>query len=133
LLRIPDWCSQFKVKINGQGFTGKKGELLTVNRVWNDGDEMQVTMSMDMQVLQDKDKGSEKVIVQRGPQVLALDDMLDTRSNLPPDWIGDQFYQLKGKVNGEEKIYRMVPFADAGQTKGHYQVTVDKMTELRPL
>lgn len=72
-------------------------------------------------------------IIQRGPQVLALDDMLDTRSSLPPDWIGDQFYQLKGRVNGEEKIYRMVPFADAGQTMGHYQVAVDKMEEMRPL
>ncbi len=133
LLRVPEWCSQFKVKINGQDFTGKKGELITMNMVWNDGDEMRVTMSMDMQVLQDKNKGSEKVIIQRGPQVLALDDMLDTRSNLPQDWIGHQFYQLKGKVNGEEKIYRMVPFADAGQTSGHYQVAVDKMEEMRSL
>jgi hypothetical protein len=64
---------------------------------------------------------------------LALDDMLDTRSNLPQGWIGHQFYQLKGKVNGEEKIYRMVPFADAGQTEGHYQVAVDKMEEMRSL
>ncbi len=94
---------------------------------------MRVMMFMDMQVLQDKNKGSEKVIIQRGPQVLALDDMLDTRSSLPPYWIGDQFYQLKGRVNGEEKIYRMVPFADAGQTMGHYQVAVDKMEEMRPL
>lgn len=128
-LRVPEWCSQFKATVDGQNFTGKKGALLVLNRTWKDGDTVQITLSMDLQMLADKNKGSDKVIVQRGPQVLALDDMLDTRNKLPEGWIGEQFYQLKGKVKGQEKIYRMVPFAEAGQTMGHYQVLVDKVED----
>jgi hypothetical protein len=90
---------------------------------------MQLTLSMDVQVLQDNNKGSDKVILQRGPQVLAVDDMLDTQNSLPQAWVGNQFYQVNGKRGGEEKLYRMVPFADAGQTMGHYQVLVDKIEQ----
>lgn len=129
-LRVPEWCTQYTATIAGQHFTGRKDQLLMIDRTWNNGDEIQITMSMDMQVLQDKNRGSDKVVVQRGPQVLALDDILDTRSSLPQGWVGDQFYQLKGKINGQEKIYKMVPFADAGQTMGHYQVLIDKVEGL---
>ncbi len=85
---------------------------------------------MDVVELKDQNKGSDKVVVQRGPQVLAVDDMLDTRDHLPAGWIGVQFYLVKGKQDGKAKVYRMVPFADAGQTLGHYDVLIDRLENI---
>lgn len=126
-LRNPKWCSGFRATLNGQEFLGKQEDLLTIDREWQNGDQLQISIPMELQVHADNNKGSGEVIMQRGPQVLALDDMLDTHNSLPKAWVGDQFYEVKGLRNGKETIYRMVPFADAGQTMGHYQVPVDSI------
>ena len=130
-LRVPDWCSDYRATAGGQTYAGKAGQLLTVDRMWQNGDRVEVTMSLDLRVTADPDKGSEGVIVQRGPQVLAEDDRLDTVDKLPPGWFGGQFYRLSGKVNGKEKLLRLVPFAEAGQSQGHYRVVLNRIAELK--
>ncbi len=130
LLRVPEWCSQFIATVAGQTYKGEKGKLLSIKRIWKEGETISLAMSMDVVELKDQNKGSDKVVVQRGPQVLAVDDMLDTRDHLPAGWIGVQFYLVKGKQDGKAKVYRMVPFADAGQTLGHYDVLIDRLENI---
>lgn len=130
-LRVPDWCTVFQAVVGSQTYTGKAGQLLTLNRTWQNCDEVRITMSLDLRVLPDPNKGSEGIIVQRGPQVLAEDDRLDTVNQLPSGWFGGQFYRLKGKANGRDKQLRLVPFAEAGQSQGHYRVILDKVTDLQ--
>jgi DUF1680 family protein len=130
-LRVPEWCSDYQARVGTQTFRGKAGELLTIDRPWQSGDQVQIMCSMDLRVDPDPNKGSERVSVQRGPQVLAEDDKLDTVNALPGGWAGDQFYRLEGQVNGKKKLLRLVPFADAGQTGGHYQVLLEKITGLQ--
>ena len=130
-LRVPEWCRQYQASVGGETFQGKAGEFLLINRLWRGGEQVQISLSLDLQVVADNNRGSDRVSIQRGPQVLAEDDMLDTANQLPEGWIGGQFYRLKGKVNGRDKLFRMVPFADAGQTKGHYQVLLEKLTEVQ--
>ncbi|MBO0936057.1 glycoside hydrolase family 127 protein [Fibrella sp. HMF5335] len=129
-LRVPDWCSDYRATVGGQTYAGKAGQLLTLERSWQNGEQVMVTMSLDLQAMPDPNKGSEGVIVQRGPQVLAEDDRLDTVDKLPANWFGGQFYQLTGKVGGQTKQLRLVPFAEAGQTQGHYRVVLDNLTNL---
>ena len=102
LLRVPDWCSDFRATVGGQTYAGKAGQLMTLDRLWQNGESVEVTLSLDLRVLPDPNKGSDGMIVQRGPQVLAEDDRLDTVNKLPPGWFGNQFYRLKGKANGRE-------------------------------
>jgi DUF1680 family protein len=130
-LRVPEWCSQFQARAGGETFPGNAGQLLTLERVWQDGDQVQITLSLDLRVIPDANQNSNRVSIQRGPQVLAEDDQLDTVNQLPPSWQGEQFYPLKGKSNGREKLFRMVPFADAGQTGGHYQVLLEEISNLK--
>jgi hypothetical protein len=130
-LRVPEWCSDYQARVGPETFRGKAGQLLTIDRPWQSGDQVQITCSLDLRVEPDAHKGSERVSVQRGPQVLAEDDKLDTVNSLPPGWAGDQFYRLEGQVRDKKKLLRLVPFADAGQTGGHYQVLLDKITRLQ--
>ncbi len=130
-LRVPEWCSDYQARVGPETFRGKAGQLLTIDRPWQSGDQVQITCSLDLRVEPDTHKGSERVSVQRGPQVLAEDDKLDTVNSLPPGWAGDQFYRLEGQVRDKKKLLRLVPFADAGQTGGHYQVLLDKITRLQ--
>ncbi len=118
--------------VDGQKFNGESGKLLNIKKVWRDGDVIQINRSMDLQKITYKNKGFGKVFLQRGPQVLALDDMLDTKNKLPAGWIGDQFYEVKGKINGEEKTFRMVPFADAGYEVGAHSISHPHLNECSP-
>ena len=129
-LRVPDWCKNFKALIGGQSLQGKGGEMLTVNRPWKTGDEIKIEMSLDLQVIPSGVLAEEKIAIKRGPQVLAADDMIDTFNRLPNNWVGDQFYLIKSKIKEQEMVYRMVPFAEAGQTKGHYSVFLTKGIEV---
>ena len=129
-LRVPEWCKQFKATVAGQTHIGKSGEMLSLTRSWRSGDEIKLEMSLDLHVIPAKTGNEEKIALKRGPQVLAADDMIDTFNQLPANWVGDQFYFIKSKVNGQELIHRMVPFAEAGQTKGHYNVFLPKGTEV---
>lgn len=129
-LRVPEGCSDYRATVGGQTYTGTAGQLLTLDRTWQQNDQVTISMTLALRVLADPNKGSQGVFVQRGPQVLAEDDRLDTVNKLPEGWFGGQFYRLKGKVNGKDRQWRLVPFAEAGQTQGHYRVVLDKLTDL---
>jgi|GEM_PF-3717024 len=83
---------------------------------------------MPFRVIPGPDQSLPGVVVERGLQVLATADRLDTVAKLPVGWVGNQFYLLRAKSGQKDSTLRLVPFADAGQTGGHYQVLLDPIT-----
>lgn len=136
LLRYPHWSSDFTVKVNGaeQPLTGK--EAVSIDRVWAKGDKINISFSMPVKVLDGGISYPGSIAIQRGPQVLVFDKNLnpnvkgdfsiqenavqlqEAASLLPAQWAGSQAYQLKAKVNGENRKIVLVPYADASQTGG---------------
>jgi DUF1680 family protein len=69
-LRIPSWCANATISINGKvSNTGKGGQLVTINRVWKDGDKL--TLKLPMQV-STSNWGRNSRAIERGPLVYAL-------------------------------------------------------------
>jgi DUF1680 family protein len=69
-LRIPKWCASATISINGKiSNTGKGGQLITINRVWKNGDKL--TLKLPMQV-NTSNWGRNSRAIERGPLVYAL-------------------------------------------------------------
>ena len=69
-LRIPSWCNGAVISINGKEIrSGKGGELVTINRLWTNGDKM--TLKLPMQV-STSGWGRNSRAVERGPLVYVL-------------------------------------------------------------
>ncbi|MGI6544707.1 MAG: beta-L-arabinofuranosidase domain-containing protein [Limnochordia bacterium] len=66
-LRIPEWCLQYVVKVNGvEAYrTSENSTYLQVKRLWRDGDLVEITMAMHTSVTQWPRNGS--VTIDRGP------------------------------------------------------------------
>lgn len=87
-LRIPDWCRNPEVKINGQiidlTVVVKKGYAV-LTRVWDNGDIIELVFSMPIELVQSNPNVREnagKLAIQRGPVVYCLEEV-DNGSNLP--------------------------------------------------
>jgi hypothetical protein len=69
-LRIPAWCEMATVKVNGAvASTGRGGAIITLNRKWNSGDAVELTLPMQIFHRQWYENS---VSVERGPLVYAL-------------------------------------------------------------
>ncbi len=69
-LRIPSWCKDAAITINGKAFrSGKGGELVTINRLWTNGDQMMLKLPMQVTT---SGWGRNSRAVERGPLVYAL-------------------------------------------------------------
>jgi DUF1680 family protein len=136
LFRKPYWAKNFVIKINNK-IENSEGDLVSIERTWKKGDQIEISVSVPIKILVGGKSYPNRISFQLGPQVLVFDQKLnkilaeeivldkDTISLvkasdkiLPKNWCGNQVYAMdvesKGKV---EKIY-LVPFADAGQTRG---------------
>jgi len=89
-LRIPGWCNEAKIEVNGSLHTQSPlpGRMVKVERVWSDGDSVDIHLPMHV-VLTRWDKWS--VAVERGPLVYALkikENWKKARERFPgfPDW-----------------------------------------------
>ena len=70
VLRIPSWCLKPEVKINGQPIKDvTAGKLLTLNRSWNNGD--QVTLDFPMHI-RTKEQVNRALSIERGPLLYTL-------------------------------------------------------------
>ncbi|WP_295667107.1 beta-L-arabinofuranosidase domain-containing protein [uncultured Mucilaginibacter sp.] len=68
--RIPAWCSSATISINGVAAkTGKAGQLVTISRVWKNGDKISLKLPMQVSV---SEWGRNSRAVERGPLVYAL-------------------------------------------------------------
>ncbi len=50
-LRVPEWTPDFKAVVNGKAFSGKRGQYLDLTRIWKAGDQIDVVMDMNDQLL----------------------------------------------------------------------------------
>ena len=141
--RVPQWSANFKVKIGGESYTGKKGELLAIKRKWKAGDHAQITFDMPVEVLSGGISYPGAIALKRGPQVLAVDkglngdladlnnitfadnrELTDGDAALPADWDWKEAFYLDAKVNNIPRKVVLVPFAEAGQKTAELEVWI---------
>lgn len=137
LLRKPYWAEEFKITVNGKAQTVTNSEVISLNREWTKGDQIDISFNLPVKILDGGISYPGSVAFQRGPQVLVFDRNLNTgikndfsveanqvsllqltTSVLPTKWVGTQAYQINGSVNGESQKVILVPYADASQTGG---------------
>lgn len=148
-LRVPSWCSSFVAKVGNKEYKGMTNQYLEINRMWKSGDKLVISFKMPIQTINGGKSYPHQVAFQRGPQVLAFDDTLNSgflKSNqldaaqkfaveipaqktnsalLSKQWIGKQAYPMNIKETKQEII--LVPFADASQTGGAIKVWMPLM------
>jgi DUF1680 family protein len=142
--RKPYWAGSFKLLINNikQNTSGR--DVVLINRVWKAHDRITVKMSLPIKVLDGGISYPDAVALQRGPQVLTLDQNLqsvdvqkvvvtpkdlkvtEAKNKLPDGWVGTQCYQLPIKIDGQAATAILVPFADASQTGGKIETWLKK-------
>jgi DUF1680 family protein len=137
-LRVPSWCISFVAKIENKEFKGSPNTYLTIKRTWKTGDKIKISFQMPIQTLAGGKSYPNQLAFQRGPQVLAFDEALNsellketiqiTQPNginnaalLPKQWIGKQAYSIQNVDKNRQKII-IVPYADASQTGGVVKV-----------
>jgi uncharacterized protein len=78
-LRIPGWCNDSQVKVNGESISGgSPGHYLAIRRRWSPGDTIDVKFNMTPQVIEANTRVVDdygRVAVQRGPLVYCLEQM----------------------------------------------------------
>lgn len=69
-LRIPEWCNNPAVSVNGQAQTGVvSGSFFTIDRAWTSGDKVEITFPMEIEI---STWYNDSVAVQRGPLLYGL-------------------------------------------------------------
>jgi uncharacterized protein len=141
-LRVPEWANVFEVRIGERKLAGTPGRMLDVSRTWEGASVLDIRMDMAVRVLPGGDSYPDYVLVERGPQVLALERALNPgapylervciaddanprslRSLLPvpSGWRGRQVYEMDAPVglpadadalHFKRQSVRLVPFAD---------------------
>jgi hypothetical protein len=141
-LRIPGWCHHSSVQINGEDATGSTGAdgYLALNRVWQNGDKIHLHLDIEPHIVAGDHKNEGKLAVFYGPLVLAADAAASGRTDysipeddlsklrITPDagpdkldpWKGARIFDVRDA--GKMLPVRLVPFADAGETGGDYQI-----------
>jgi len=141
-LRVPEWATTYEVKTGSRTLTGIPGKMLDVSQVWHGLSTLDIQMDMPTRMWPGAPTYAECVLLQRGPQVLALEQSLNPAvpylhrvalgdsSNAsvrksatgPGAWQGRQIYEVDGAVGlpddtdqlrFERRTLRLVPFADA--------------------
>jgi DUF1680 family protein len=98
LLRIPRWCKNAQIFVNGEPYVGGKpmpGAFLKLSRQWNTSNTVTLALDMPARAVRRefaKNSGKPVVTLQRGPLLLALTAKLNpgvqlekTRLSLMPD------------------------------------------------
>ncbi|WP_040679916.1 glycoside hydrolase family 127 protein [Niabella aurantiaca] len=73
-LRIPDWSKKTKLTVNGKPVTAAPGGYVTLHRVWEQGDRIELELDMRGRIVH-APSGTDQAVV-RGPVVLAMDSRL---------------------------------------------------------
>ena len=143
-LRVPEWTNTFIAKVGNETYNGKPGQYLRINRRWQKGDKINISMNFPVKVLEGGQSYPDHYAIKYGPQVLAVDadvndiDNLDNvvfhkkskpniksyKGKMPEKWVGKQsFISDAIKTKSGRKVV-LVPFSDASQTGGDMRVLV---------
>ncbi len=144
-LRVPVWAKAFKAVAGGRTYTGKADKLIIIDRNWERENKISVSFEIPVQALPGGQSYPGAVAVQRGPQVLSVDQSLNpsldpaalnlntasgiklrqARETLPAEWIGKQAYATTFRnAAGQPQSLILVPYAEAGQTGGTANVWI---------
>jgi uncharacterized protein len=150
-LRVPEWATRFEARSGGHVYHGAAGQMLDISRVWGAGDNLAVDMELPVQFKVPPPGYPECCMLQRGPQVLALEKAVNpavphlsrvgvihagrppTLQNAAPSerWSTGPVYQVSGvrRISGSKKPIdlALVPFADALD----YRVLLQSAVHLR--
>ena len=144
--RVPDWSENFTAKVGASTYTGKKGQLLQIERKWNAGDKVAITFTMPVKVIPGGGSYPDAVAIKRGPQIFAIDKGLnkhidslrdvsfakygggltDAHASLHADWGWKEAYSLDMKVHNIPQKVIIVPFSEAGQKSAGIEVWINK-------
>lgn len=148
-LRVPDWSHSFTAAVGDDMHQGKPGEYLEITRAWMSGDMVRVQLELIPQVVSGAPAYPDRIAMQRGPQVLAVDQSLNVGleiwaaglkqpaelkpavDQLPKGWHGALAYTATG-FDGNDALGKrlknlvMVPIADAGQGGAEYRVWLSR-------
>lgn len=143
--RVPGWSENFIATVGDKLWHGKQGELLSINRKWNTGDHISISFDMPLQVLPGGLSYPNSIAFKRGPQILAVDQLLnpaigslkevnainnetltDAEAALPADWNWKQAYDVQMNVNGKPQKVVLAPFSEAGQKASEIEVWVNR-------
>ncbi|WP_443947334.1 glycoside hydrolase family 127 protein [Pedobacter sp. AW1-32] len=94
-LRIPGWCTQAKVSVNGKNETLKltPGSYAEINRKWKAGDFIELDLPMEATLIEANplvEENRNQIAVKRGPVVYCLES-----TDLPNQKIFDAFIPVK--------------------------------------
>ncbi len=123
-LRIPQWAEGASVKVNGvtQPASGAAGKYVCLNRKWNDGDIIELTMPMSMSTnVWEQNKGS--VSVNYGPLTLSLkiDEISEQHDGRDRDFVQFDSHWQEGVDASLWPCYVLRPGSD-----WNYALKVDK-------
>lgn len=142
--RKPYWANNFSITVNGKPASSDNKEMVSIKRLWKKGDKVQINFSMSTIVLEGGKSYPNQIAYQRGPQVLAFDNIVNgfaadsisipanniqlqrATISLPNKWIGEQKFQLNASFNNSMKNIILVPYADASQTGGVISTWMNK-------
>jgi DUF1680 family protein len=89
-LRIPRWCRQAEVSVNGEGVRDavRSGTFFTLSRTWKPGDRIELRLPMPWRLVRGRQAQAGKVAVMRGPLIFGLSRShykdLKTPQSMPP-------------------------------------------------
>jgi len=122
VLRAPEWAEGFEATVAGERYVPSGSRLIEIEREWSPGDEVQVTIPMEIRLVPDTDKSSNMVAFARGPQVLAEDESVKAAGGIPDEgwWDRTVLYNCAVRQWDYQRVLLLAPFADVGQTKAEY-------------
>ena len=72
LCRIPGWCADPVLSVNGEKRACRSGTLATMARVWRTGDRVELILPMPIRAVRGRGRQSGRFAVMRGPLVYGL-------------------------------------------------------------
>lgn len=130
-IRIPTWAKGATAKLNGEYIDCKSGEYLNIERVWENGDEIQLDLPMEINYWVGENVKSGRTSVYYGPILLALDNYFAPSYNNDTEMTTNEIESaqvtsggLYGALlfvdikKGQDTI-RLVDFASAGKYRGN--------------
>lgn len=74
ILRIPQWCRDARVTVNGASIeeTPKSGSFCTIRRAWRAGDTLDLELPMPWRLVKGRRAQVGRIALMRGPQLFAL-------------------------------------------------------------
>lgn len=124
-LRIPSWCKEATISINGQLLKKIEGGVIEIiQREWKSGDEIELQIPMHVSI--DDTWHEKSVSVERGPLVYAL--------RIEEEWAKKEFSKEE-KANYGETYWEIIPktpwnygllYFDKNKTEESFQIHIDK-------